>query len=340
MHHPKPRTSKRSVLLQEGSSQLAESNLAQLGKPKPTVSSSQQLQDEIWRSWVAPDSESEEEDDQSHKEHLGNGWISPGPSMAPPVRPPTRFIPGEDAYSSELEAPDDPDQFQDMELYDGSERSNHEDASSQGEVDGEGEDEGHTMESLNVVTSSQDVRASTGYRTSSNGEGGSADIEVPQLPTDRGVEPVPDLTLPAPHDTLQSEEDPDDIWRKFVFGSSDEVESPDHSAAGRTNVPGRDLGHSSIIAHPSSGQIVDDGLHSQSPAQPAPSQPSKFTGNSRVPSMAQSNPVLSSPARDGRTSIYASKRSVPSSSSGLAPTLRAVHANSPSSISNSNYSYL
>lgn len=340
MHHPRPRTSKRSVLLQEGSSQLAESNVAQLGKPKATVSSSQQLEDEIWRSWVAPESEDEVDDNQIFEGILGNGWLSPGPSMAPPERSPTRSNPGEDVYSSELEAPDDPDQFQDMELDDGSERSNHEDASSsQEKANGEGEDEEYTIESLDVVTSSQDIGVSTGDRTSSNVERGSADVEATQLPTDRGVEQAPDHALPAPHDTLQSEEDSDDIWRKFVFGSSVKGGSPDLSAAGCTNGSGKDLNHSPIIAYPSLGQIVGNGFHSQSTAQPTTSQLSNFTGNSRVPSMTQSNPVSSSPACDGRTSMYASNGSVPSSSSKLAPTSRAVHASSPSSISQSEYSH-
>jgi len=316
IHHPRPRTSKRSVLLfQEDSSQLAESNLAQLGKPQARLSSSQQIQDDIWRSWVAPESEGEEEDDQSYGELLGNGWISPGPSMAPPIRPPTRFIPGEDAYSSELEAPDDPDQVQDMVSDGGSGRSNLEDKLSQKEKVEEGERQ--NMESLGG-TSAQDVIANTLRGTSSNGNGGPA--------------------LPAPDDTSQSE-DPDNIWRKFVFGSSDEIESPNQSAAGHTAVLGRELGHSAMIAHQSSGHIVEDDLQAQSPTQYSTSQPSQWTGNSRVPSMDQSNPVPSSASRDGRTSMYASNGSVLSSSSGPAPTSRAVRARSPSSTSHSDYSF-
>ena len=324
MHHPRPRTSKRSVLLQEDSSQRTESNLAQLGKPQARISSSQQIQDEIWRSWVAPDNEGEEEDDQSYEEVPGKGWISPGPSMAPPDRPPTRFIPGEDAYSSELEAPDDPDQFKDMVSDDGVERSTHEDTSSQEEEVGPGGYERNTKEPLNAEKSSQNLEVSAGYGTLSNGEGGSADREVPHMPTAGG-------NNSAPHDTLPSEEDPDNIWRKFVFGSSNEAESIDRVAAGCTTDLGIEPGHSSMIAHQSSSHIENENFYSRSPPQSSTSQPSQFTGNSRVASMDCSKP--------GRTSVYTSNGSVPSSSFGPATTSGAVRARSTSSISHSDYGF-
>ncbi|KAK0102484.1 hypothetical protein ONS95_006100 [Cadophora gregata] len=338
MHHPKPRTSKRSVLLQEGSSQLAESNLAQLGKLKSAVSSSQQHQDEIWRSWVVAEGAGEDDDEQSSEGLLGDGWISPGPSMAPPMRPPTRFIPDEDAYSSELEAPDDPDQVQEVVSGDGSEESSQGNSASQDEVSVLGEDGDLTMKSMEIAAHSQNAEASMVHCTSRNGEKDSTDIRVSLLSPHGAVVRVPDLAMPAPHPASQAG-DPDELWRKFVFGRSDEVMSPDCSTAEHSNPCTKAPGHSSIIGNPSSGQKVLNTFHSQSSAQPESSQRPQSTDNSREHSLAQPNSFISSPTRDRRTSMYASNGPVSSSSYGHAQTSTAIHARSPSSLSCSDYSY-
>lgn len=57
IHHPKPQSSKVSSLLRSDSSNIAESTVAQIGKAKPAVPSSQILDNEIWRTWIAPSEE-------------------------------------------------------------------------------------------------------------------------------------------------------------------------------------------------------------------------------------------------------------------------------------------
>jgi hypothetical protein len=87
IHHPMPRSSKVSILLRSGSSEIAESTVAQVGNIKPVVPSSQVLDNEIWETWMAP-----LDDGKGHSstgsfrnpeiEEEG-GSISPGVSVAP-----------------------------------------------------------------------------------------------------------------------------------------------------------------------------------------------------------------------------------------------------------------
>lgn len=340
IRHPQPHTSKRFFLLrEEGSSQVTKSNVAQLGNSKPTVSPSQLLENDIWRKWVKPQSEAEDEDERFSDDLMGIGWVSPGLSITPPARLPSRYLPADDAYSSELEEPFRPGQLL-VEQDNATCKSTHEDASSQWDGEEQGEYEGGLIEPQSIATISKGSGKHIENGTLSNDE---KDIEEARnaATSSQGVgpptEPLPPLELPV---AVQPDEDSDEVWRRFVFGSSDEPESSDPGAAQHTGIFGRGPGQSSIIAHPSSGQVVDGDLQSVSPMQPTNSKGSPSVDNASCPtnshwsnSIPQPSAQLISPARDGRTSMHASNGSALSSSFELAPTYRADHASSPSSSS-------
>ncbi|KAH7351048.1 hypothetical protein BKA65DRAFT_499607 [Rhexocercosporidium sp. MPI-PUGE-AT-0058] len=339
VHHPQPHTSKKFFLLREGSLQLTESNLAQLGNAKPTVSSSQLLENDIWRKWVQHESEDEQEDDRLSDNLLGNEWISPGMSMTTPLtRLPNKYVLDDDAYSTGLEEPFHPGQLL-MEQDDAFGKSSHKDASSQWEGTEQDGHEGDSMEVQNVTTRSRDnailiENYEEGLMESSNARKSSQDFGPP-------AEALPPREPPV---VTQTKEDPDDVWRKFVFGSSDGSDSPDPNAADNTNIFGRGPGQSSIIAHPSSEEGLDADFHSIPPTQPiTPRMPQDTENTSFLTTSYQSHSVVRpspqtiSPARDGKISMHASNGSAPTSTSALASTSRAIHARPSSSSSHTGY---
>jgi hypothetical protein len=88
IHHPAPRSSRVSVLLRSASSDLAESTLAQVGKVRPVVPSSQILDNEIWKTWIAPEQNHEDSFDNAYFNEDENGqrvFVSPGISTAPAI---------------------------------------------------------------------------------------------------------------------------------------------------------------------------------------------------------------------------------------------------------------
>jgi hypothetical protein len=89
IHHPMPRSSKVSVLLRSNSSEAAQSTVAQVGKTKPVVPSSQVLDNEIWETWMAPLDDVEEPSSTGNLNGLdteeGGISISPGVSVSPLV---------------------------------------------------------------------------------------------------------------------------------------------------------------------------------------------------------------------------------------------------------------
>jgi hypothetical protein len=81
IHHPAPRSSRVSVLLRSSSSDIAESTKAQVGMYKSIVPSSQVLENEIWKTWIAP----EEYDDRynlNERRQIHRISISPGVSKS------------------------------------------------------------------------------------------------------------------------------------------------------------------------------------------------------------------------------------------------------------------
>ncbi|KAL2071427.1 hypothetical protein VTL71DRAFT_12662 [Oculimacula yallundae] len=328
LHCPKPQTSRRSVLLREGSSQLAESNIAQFGNQEPVISSSQILQNSIWRTWVAPRSE-EQEDDDRLLDTLELGFTSAGVSTSPPARLPSTSVPEEDTYSTELEEPLLFDQMQE-DNDDVSALSNDDDVYDQPDEQGYNGYEEETAEATNVETSSLVNGMSVEHMPSDYEESIVEKIhDASRSP--RIDSPIRDqrLDLPPlePHVSLQPAEDPDEVWRKFVFGSSDKPQSSYPSAAEQVD---------SIVAHPSSRQDLEGNFQSVSPPRPAKikaSDPFPLPATHLSYAMAEPGLRRSSPSRDGRTSLQASNGSALSSSSELASNAMAVHAKSPLSTS-------
>ncbi|KAG4437024.1 hypothetical protein IFR05_007485 [Cadophora sp. M221] len=350
IQHPQPHTSKRFFLLREDdSSQATKSNVAQLGNSKTMLSPSQLLENNIWRKWVNSECEAENEYDRFSDDFMGIGWVSPGLSITPPARLPSRYLTAEDANLSELEEPFRLGQLL-VEQDNASNKSTHEDALNQwaGEEQESHEEEQREheedlVEPWNITASSRGTGIHTGNDTPSNEEEDCVEA-LHALTSSQGMNP---LTEPLPllePPVMQPEEDSDEVWRRFVFGSSDEPESPDPGTAQHADIFGRGPGHSSNIAQPSSGQVMDVDFDSMSPAELATSKRSPYVDNSSwlthshwPNSTTKPSAQHISPARDGRSSMHAPNGSDPSSSLGLAPTCRAVHASSPSSSSHTGY---
>lgn len=67
---------------------MVESTVAQVGKSKPVVPSSQVLDNEVWETWMAPfDDQSDALDISGQPEEIYSASISPGISTAPVLRP-------------------------------------------------------------------------------------------------------------------------------------------------------------------------------------------------------------------------------------------------------------
>lgn len=83
IHQPAPRSLKVSSLLRSSSSDIAESTMAQVGKDKPIIPSSQVLENEIWETWIAPEQKYDHSSDYPDLNDLGKAQrlsISPGVS--------------------------------------------------------------------------------------------------------------------------------------------------------------------------------------------------------------------------------------------------------------------
>lgn len=86
LHQPAPRRLKVSSLLRSSSSDIAESTMAQVGKDKPIVPSSQVLENEIWETWIAPEQKYDHSSDDPNLNDLEKAQrvsISPGVSTYP-----------------------------------------------------------------------------------------------------------------------------------------------------------------------------------------------------------------------------------------------------------------
>jgi hypothetical protein len=86
LQHPKPQSSRVSSILQSASTEIDESTVAQVGREKPVVPSSQVLDNEVWESWLAPLQAEGGEVDQGQPGMNQRISISPGISAAPTYR--------------------------------------------------------------------------------------------------------------------------------------------------------------------------------------------------------------------------------------------------------------
>ncbi|KAK2625798.1 hypothetical protein QTJ16_005110 [Diplocarpon rosae] len=251
IHHPKPQSSQRSILLRSNSSEVTSSNIAQVGIANEIVSSSQALQNEIWRTWIATEDDSDDPRTNTNSSKLSptNDWISPGISVPLP-RLSNQQIPAGDRSSSELEEPDTED-IDDLEqgkdpqnYYENTSAYEHEDNRAvpikQSRPDGTSSQPSQLSEDDSEILERQ-----------------APDIEVVGTPF-----PVANRTMSHPITrTAQVKavaplvgkeiiEDPNEIWRKFVFGSSsDGVKTPCSERTVSTTYSDRPLADSSIGAH-------------------------------------------------------------------------------------------
>ncbi|CZS88021.1 uncharacterized protein RCO7_00990 [Rhynchosporium graminicola] len=335
MRYPKPQSSRISVLLREESSLLAESRVAQVGIQEPKLPSSQLLQNEMWQRWVLPQSQGEEDNEGLPDSTWGSQPVSPGVSGTPPVRLPSISIPDEEANSSELEEPLHHDQ-----LYVGHGDTTNllidDDTSNEEENDCDGYEDDCTEVSHVDINSQYNEISNRKCTPSIDGKGNAERTSgfTDSKNNDQPIEFWP-LDLPAvkPLIALNPSEDPDEVWRKFVFGSSATSESRSPSVAEPFE---------SIVAHPSSGRDLDADFRSTTSLRPTECGDSQAIDNSSNNfssyDRAQSGLQHSSPPVDGRTNVHATNGSAPPSSSEKAPTTMAVRAKSQSSISYGAYS--
>jgi hypothetical protein len=82
IHHPAPQSSRVSVLLRSASSDVAESTMAQVGKNKPVIPSSQVLENETWETWIAPEQKYDYSSDYNEQGGVQHVPISPGVSTS------------------------------------------------------------------------------------------------------------------------------------------------------------------------------------------------------------------------------------------------------------------
>ncbi|KAI6716510.1 hypothetical protein JHW43_000941 [Diplocarpon mali] len=228
LHHPEPRSSQRSILLRSNSLEAISSNIAQIGMANRIFPSSQALQSEIWRTWIATEDDSEDARTNTNSYELppGNGWISPGISVRPP-RKSSQQLPAEDRSSSKLEESDteevvDLKQGTDLQqCYENSSTSEQEDNHS---IRSEQSRYGGTTSQLGQLREDN-------YEPP---ERQATDIEVVStpLPAENRIMSPPfaktaKINTAVPLAGKERIEDPSDVWRKFVFGSSsDGVKTP------------------------------------------------------------------------------------------------------------------
>ncbi|EKD17058.1 hypothetical protein MBM_04635 [Drepanopeziza brunnea f. sp. 'multigermtubi' MB_m1] len=339
IHHPVPQSSKRSVLIRSNSSQFTASNIAQVGVGRAVVSNSQLLENEIWRTWIAPeDSDDQPGEIESRDSPSGDGYISPGMSLPPP-RPPSMSIPAEDAYSSELEEPytgevEEKEAEDELQKYycegtsacegvedNQSEHSHHEELFGQPLVEGEPELPARNATDEGVTCFIQGLQTTP--------------LKIP-----RGPSMQPPLRLVEEDKSI----DVNEAWRKFVLGSSsDEIEAPGFVMDANTASSEQDPIGSSLVAHAATERITGVQASDQSPSGASPGRPSISSGfpvtdNSsflRNPSPWDSNLGSTSTHRfastDEGAAVDAANASARNLSSEMAPSSRAVEESSAAS---------
>jgi hypothetical protein len=230
--HPIPQSSKVSSILRCDSSEVANSTVAQVGKVKTVVPSSQVLENEIWETWMAPlydekpfPGQVDEEDVEQERS------ISPGNSTAP-ARRLTRHsarhyqmknVEVDDETASEV---DKASRMVNPSIPGSSSTADH---SGRRELrcnvlrrDPEGPSKSGRFEEPMRGTENLNKKTTWTSDTHTRKAGGRPEDQMGNL----GVLPngitAAKLSLGAqPKSVEKKEEDPDAIWRKFVFGSDE-----------------------------------------------------------------------------------------------------------------------
>ena len=194
LQHPKPQSSRTSLLLRSDSAEITASIVAQVGTTNPIVPSSQAIDNEIWESWVGPvfdeHSQQELEDLREQRARIQGVSISPGISQGPMSRHANGWVHSE--YGGEH--PSSESGWEHSSRYYGlSQDSNQSLPPCSGEIYGEGVKKMSPLE--------------------------------PPVGTQQEFHPK---QIGAIDHHVKTQEGPDleNIWKKFVFGSSDgEVEA-------------------------------------------------------------------------------------------------------------------
>jgi hypothetical protein len=234
--HPIPQSSIVSSILRSGSSQIADSTVAQIGKFKPVVPSSQILDNEVWETWMAPLFNDEPCHDQPGEERSdveSESRISPGISTAPACqfrRPKSTMY--QSAPKAEVE------EFNEVEralrivnpsVPGSSCTEDHVGRREPTRITFRSEPEGHSqmrrveepMSSLNTTRVGMSNLPATNIAAVLETPMGHFDCPPSELTRTRNY-------LHAQPETKgRNKAHPDDLWRKFVFGSEETVET-DH----------------------------------------------------------------------------------------------------------------
>ncbi|KAF8863633.1 hypothetical protein BDZ45DRAFT_670208 [Acephala macrosclerotiorum] len=241
IYHPKPKSSRVSVLIRSESPEEARSTVAEVGKTNPAVPSSQALDNEAWESWIGPLLQEQGSEDRSNfgdTRHHKEGDISPGVSAVPSRRPFEVNTSSQREEISEPESPEAPDYSQQT--------------SSEGQ-----QTSSEQLESPPSRWTSREVEEDTQRsRPPQTSEAESATDFQPDIYTSPGQSP---RAIGKPTAAVSKEEDEDEVWRKFVFGSSssgiEELEqsmkTPAYDEAGD-----RREASSSMLAHPATRQSI------------------------------------------------------------------------------------
>ncbi|KAE8452883.1 hypothetical protein EG329_013155 [Mollisiaceae sp. DMI_Dod_QoI] len=299
IHHPKPKSSRVSALIRTGSSDAVKSTVAQVGQIQPAVPNSQLVDNEVWESWIAPlyqEQGSQDNDYFDDARHRQQSNISPGISTVPYQRP--------------------------FEV----ETCSHKEASFDREVSEAGDD----MEGISAERVKHQSSASGNLTEGENYEysqlprhfarGSATKVRDETYSTYRKPsEAVDKLSTAGP----RKEEDTDEMWRKFVFGSSSDVPVQDGSSLNLAAydhtgpAPG-----SSVFAHPATCQSIDSisktsflgtQIHTQAP--------STFTGRSKYRSDQEALMKSHSMMNNAREQHGSSNSSMHSSSRCLSGTM-------------------
>lgn len=255
MQHPIPKSWRVSLLLRSDSSEIADSTVAQIGKMKPIVPSSQALDNEIWETWMAAMYNQEWCGDQPWEEDASIGQsisISPGNSTTPAhqVRRVKRQFPPQ--YKGDSLNTLDRDRM------------------------------GVVMDRTNSI---EDLKSKTLRRSNLGPRDMDATLEAraERLPvgfrgqnTDAQTQP----TIKPRH-----EAEPDDLWRRFVFGTnSDGPGEIDHDISKPSTcqeVGKQNLVSSSLIGNPSpgmtTGSTTSTGRRNQDTYNPSDSTHQSYT---------------------------------------------------------------
>lgn len=329
IHHPVPQSSKRSILLRSDPSEVTASDVAQVGAARAVVSNSQVFENEIWRSWIAQ----ENSDDNSREMEVGklpsrDGYVSPGVSVLP-TRPPSKIIPAKDAYTSELEERD----LKAVESW-----RNHRDSHGSKEEHLAHKDvESNLSELISHDDTSTRIRSVEGEpQPPANSR--QADILPRPAPKDVSPRVLMDQNLQAPLKSAEREqcEDPNELWRKFVCGSSsDEAEASGLGLASIRNSSEQGLDDSSLVAHAATERITGVGtigFYSDATTSQQSTSSGRQARNYSLFANSSSNlgrgSAYSLPAKDQAATADTFDISVKNISSGITQSSKAIEDNS------------